>query len=157
MTDKEAIEAMQHWIEYEKANKEKINKADELIEIQETVLNLIQTQQEEIFKLQAKADRLKVARENWKKTYNQAEEEIEKYKYLYQKALDNTIKADRDNLKKDKIIDLTIAFISTRYKEDEDINNFAKEVMERGEWTNLNKILKEYFINKVEKENKDDN
>ena len=56
MTDKEkeAIETMQHWIEYEKANKEKINKADELIEIQETVLNLIQTQQEEIEKKDTK-------------------------------------------------------------------------------------------------------
>ena len=49
--EKDAIETMQHWIDYEKANKEKINKADELIEIQETVLNLIQTQQEEIEKL----------------------------------------------------------------------------------------------------------
>lgn len=34
----EAIATMEHWIEYEKANKEKINKADELIEIQETIL-----------------------------------------------------------------------------------------------------------------------
>lgn len=35
----EAIETMKHWIEYEKANKEKINKADELISIQETILS----------------------------------------------------------------------------------------------------------------------
>ena len=34
-----AIETMKHWIEYEKANKEKINKADELISIQETILS----------------------------------------------------------------------------------------------------------------------
>ena len=34
----EAIATMEHQIEYEKANKEKINKADELIEIQETIL-----------------------------------------------------------------------------------------------------------------------
>ena len=33
-----AIATMEHWIEYEKANKDKINKADELIEIQETIL-----------------------------------------------------------------------------------------------------------------------
>lgn len=32
--------------------------------------------------------------------------EIEKYKYLYQKALDNTISSDRENIKKDKMIDL---------------------------------------------------
>ena len=47
---KEAIETIQHWIEYEKQNKDKINKADELIEIQETVLNLIQEQEAEIQK-----------------------------------------------------------------------------------------------------------
>lgn len=33
-----AIKTMEHWIEYEKNNKEKINKADELINIQETIL-----------------------------------------------------------------------------------------------------------------------
>lgn len=45
---KEAIETMQHWIEYTKQNKDKINKVDELIGIQETVLNLIQEQEKEI-------------------------------------------------------------------------------------------------------------
>lgn len=34
----EAIKTMEHWIEYEKNNKEKINKVDELINIQETIL-----------------------------------------------------------------------------------------------------------------------
>lgn len=47
---KEAVETMQHWIEYEKTHKDKINKADELIGIQETVLNLIQEQDNEINK-----------------------------------------------------------------------------------------------------------
>ena len=47
---KEAVETMYHWIEYAKQNKDKINKADELIEIQETVLNLIQEQEEELKK-----------------------------------------------------------------------------------------------------------
>lgn len=45
---KEAIETMQHWIEYAKQNKDKINKVDELIGIQETVLNLIKEQEKEI-------------------------------------------------------------------------------------------------------------
>lgn len=35
---KEAIKTMEHWVEYEKNNKDKINKADELINIQETIL-----------------------------------------------------------------------------------------------------------------------
>ena len=45
---KEAVETMQHWIEYAKQNKDKINKVDELIGIQETVLSLIQEQEIEI-------------------------------------------------------------------------------------------------------------
>lgn len=35
----EAIKIMKHWVEYEKNNKEKINRADELINIQETILS----------------------------------------------------------------------------------------------------------------------
>lgn len=34
----ETIKIMEHWVEYEKNNKEKINRADELINIQETIL-----------------------------------------------------------------------------------------------------------------------
>ena len=51
MTEKEAIQTFKHWIEYEKANKEKINKADELIEIQETVLKSLEQKDKEIQKL----------------------------------------------------------------------------------------------------------
>lgn len=35
----EAIKTMEHWVEYEKNNKDKINKADELIYIQEHILS----------------------------------------------------------------------------------------------------------------------
>ena len=50
MTDREiqAIETMQHWIDYEKDNKDKINKAEDLIDIQQTILNLIKKQQDKI-------------------------------------------------------------------------------------------------------------
>ena len=34
----EAVKTMERWVEYEKNNKDKINKADELIYIQETIL-----------------------------------------------------------------------------------------------------------------------
>lgn len=37
--------------------------------------------------------------------------ELEKYKYLYQKALDNTIKVDKENIQKDKIIERIYDFI----------------------------------------------
>ena len=35
----EAVKTMEHWVEYEKNNKDKINKADELIYIQETIFS----------------------------------------------------------------------------------------------------------------------
>ena len=35
----EAVKTMERWVEYEKNNKDKINKADELIYIQETILS----------------------------------------------------------------------------------------------------------------------
>ena len=55
MTDREthALETMKHWIDYEKNNKNKINKAEELIDIQETILNLIKKQQDKIDMLHA--------------------------------------------------------------------------------------------------------
>lgn len=42
MTEEKAIEIMKEWIEYEKANKNKINKADELIEVQETMVKALE-------------------------------------------------------------------------------------------------------------------
>ena len=42
MTEEKAIEIMKEWIEYEKANKNKINKADELIEVQETIVKALE-------------------------------------------------------------------------------------------------------------------
>lgn len=48
--EQEAIETMRHWIDYEKQNKDKINKADELIDIQKTVLNMLKEKDAEIEK-----------------------------------------------------------------------------------------------------------
>lgn len=55
MTDREihALETMKHWINYEKENKDRINKAEELIDIQETILKLIEKQQGKIDMLQS--------------------------------------------------------------------------------------------------------
>ena len=43
--EKRAIKTMVDWIEYEKKHKENINRAEELIEIQETILYIISAQQ----------------------------------------------------------------------------------------------------------------
>lgn len=42
MTEAKAIEIMKDWIKYEKGHKEKINKADELIEVQETIVKALE-------------------------------------------------------------------------------------------------------------------
>ena len=59
---KEAIKTMKHWIEYEKNNKEKINKADELINIQETILLEYKRILKENEKLKSENRKLKVIR-----------------------------------------------------------------------------------------------
>ena len=55
MTDREihALVTMRNWINYEKENKDRINKAEELIDIQETILKLIEKQQGKIDMLQS--------------------------------------------------------------------------------------------------------
>lgn len=52
--------------------------------------------------------------------------------------------------KKDKIIDLMIAFICKNYGGDEDITNFVVSRANKKEWTNLSDVLKEYFERKIE-------
>lgn len=108
---KEAVETMQHWIEYEKQNKDKINKADELIEIQETVLNLIQEQEKEIKSLD------KAIHDEILENYDKQE--------LYKKQLQ----------KKDNIIDeLAKAFKQDDVRSVEEIKRyFEKQANEKGE------------------------
>ena len=48
MNEEEIIEQFEHWIEYEKEHKDKINKADKLIEIQQGLLNLYEVQKDRI-------------------------------------------------------------------------------------------------------------
>lgn len=62
MNDKEkkAVETMKHWIKYEQQHKDKIIKADELIEIQQTILDLIEKQQKEIEKKDKIIDEAKI-------------------------------------------------------------------------------------------------
>lgn len=80
------------------------------VDVYKTVLNLIEKQQTEIKNLkQEKA----TAWEEWNIINEYCEQEEQKYKYLYQKALDCTIKSDRENLEKDKIIDEMAGYMAT--------------------------------------------
>lgn len=49
---------------------------------------------------------------NIKYYFKKLQEENEKYKYLYQKALDNTIISDRENIRLKKQIDLMAKYIA---------------------------------------------
>ena len=84
----EAVKTMEHWVEYEKNNKDKINKADELIYIQETILS------------------------DYKKMLKEIEELKEKYDkdtHTLQNQLDI---ANADRVEKDKIIKLMAKYIA---------------------------------------------
>lgn len=50
MTEEEAIKKFKSWLDYNKQYKNMLLNADEVIEVQETVLKLLQTKQEEIEK-----------------------------------------------------------------------------------------------------------
>lgn len=90
----EAIKVMEHWIEYEKNNKEKINRADELINIQETILSAYKRvlKENEIYKKNSEimskenlstAEQLKVEiKENFR-LKNQLENNRKEYQETY--------------------------------------------------------------------------
>ena len=124
----EAIETMRHWIDFEKHNRDKINKADDLIKIQETVLSMLKQNSVEIAEKSA---------------------EIEKYKYLYQKALDNTIKADRENIQLKKQIDLMAEKI---HQLGSDYDDFCIDTVWNEDCDeDCKECIKQYFERKVNK------
>lgn len=135
MTEKEemAIETFKHWIEYEKANKEKINKADELIEIQETVLKALEQKDKEISELK---------------------EKYYKDTHTLQNQLDV---ANADRVEKDKIINemageiaaLNYEFIGDWCKQDECEKFKRNENHSRECDTNNHNCIKQYFEKKV--------
>ena len=103
---------MQHWIDYEKRNKDKIQKADELIKIQETVLNMLKEQDKEI-------------------------EKKNKDIHHMQELLDIS---DANNVKKDKIINEMALYFNTGLSmcedcekcfEYEDIYKFCKDCIKQ--------------------------
>lgn len=94
----EAIKTMKHWIEYEKANKEKINRADELINIQETILSEYKRLQEEFKQVDHECERLeekevRLIKEN--EYYKDLINALEIYYNITEEDLEKCIKEDR--------------------------------------------------------------
>lgn len=181
MTEKEkrAIETMQHWIEYEKVNKEKINKADELIEIQETVLQLIEKQNTEIEiyktnneilegELKRIVDTLKLDEhsltDNIIEEIKKKDTEIEQWKNYCTVDLEGQISDVRNENfeykaeleKKEKIIDEMAEYINLLSEEliaetgTNDLSFCETEECVKNPEINCKDCIKEYFTKKVE-------
>ena len=145
----EAIEKLEHYLKnsvYKKIDSDSSENIWELVNLEipqaiEIVLNILKQNSAEIAEKSA---------------------EIEKYKYLYQKALDNTIEADRENIQLKKQIDLmatTLSAICTGLSTVRD--HFEKEYCEFINsdkdccWktdTSCKDCIKQYFERKVRDE-----
>ena len=113
-----AIETMKHWIDFEKHNRDKINKADDLIKIQETVLNMLKERDKEI--------------ESYKKKNKELSNQILK---LYKEQDNYNARIEKKNTelkKKDKQIDLMArAFKQDDVRSVEEIKQYFEELAER--------------------------
>ena len=95
----EAIKTMEHWVEYEKNNKDKINKADELINIQEHILSDYKRVLKENEELKADNyelnNRINDLLDNI--SVQKVKDRIEKYKKLSDKFYVKFLESDRYN------------------------------------------------------------
>ena len=79
------------------------------------------------------------------------QKENEKYKYLYQKALDNTVSSDRENIQLKEQIDLMAEYISKiDIEEDICIKNKTNQDWCNEDYTNCKDCIKQYFERKSE-------
>lgn len=115
----EAIKIMEHWIEYEKANKDKIDKADELILIQETILSDYKRLKEEFYNIDHECSRL---------------EDIDIKKDL------KIIKLQEKNKKQEELIERMKRFL---FKENKMCDFLESEDKMQEEYDNILNILKE--------------
>ncbi len=74
------------------------------------------------------------------------QKENEKYKYVYQKALDNTVSSDRENIQLKEQIDLMAEYISKiDIEEDICIKNKTNPDWCNEDYTNCKNCIKQYF------------
>lgn len=140
------------------------------IEAEEQELEWMYKEDEEYYRDSIKQKELLI--KGWRNILNlitKQQKENEKYKYLYQKALDNTIKSDRENieLKKEneelkatinkQSLDISNNLLELQQK-DKQIDLMADKLVEAHEWfySEFDNFTKEdfikYFASLVEKE-----
>ena len=137
----EAIKTMKHWIDYEKNNRDKINKADELINMQETVLSMLK----EISADSAEKDKIIAGKSA----------EIEKLKRDFKIVDQECSRLERKEAKQDKIIDLMAEFIENNTLKDVLIENVCLTLKCKNEEChedNWKDCIKQYFERRVEDE-----
>lgn len=78
--------------------------------------------------------------------FKRQEKEIQKYKYLYQKALDNTIKSDKENMQLKRQIDLMANFISKYHCFEVTVYDLDDKCIHEHE---CKECIKQYFENKA--------
>jgi hypothetical protein len=125
-----------------------------------TVLNIIPKLQKEneekdkqIKDLQSRKDnqekRFKKYKENidkqHKEIYENLVSEKEKYMYLYQKALDNTVKSDKENIDLKKQIDLMVERIYQAYFNEDNFWKWFGNIIEMSSEKDYLKTIKQYF------------
>ena len=131
-------------VEIESLDIEDIKFIDEMIKEYNTFGDLDNTDYED-------TDKIYKAIENILKKIKELEEENEKYKYLYQKALDNTASSDRENIQLKEQIDLMAEYISKiDIEEDICIKNKTNQDWCNEDYTNCKDCIKQYFERKSE-------
>ncbi len=84
------------------------------------------------------------------------QEEITKYKYLYEKALSNLVQADKKSLDKDKIIDailknyIELTIPTIRKCQNLELKSYLLQQYNNGKFDNILNQTKQYFEKKVD-------
>lgn len=93
--------------------------------------------------------RFKIYKENIDKQHEEIYENLvsekEKYKYLYQKALDNTVKSDKKNIQLKKQIDLMAEKINEAYFEENDFYLWFEKIFGIIPKGNYKEEIKQHF------------
>lgn len=138
-SEEEIIKQFEHWIEYEKQHKDKINKADELIEIQQGLLDLYNKQKEQIEIMEKEFNRLEDLeddREQLKGLLNKEKEERQKFEKAFKQRMEYSHELEKDLfencsnyvISKDKIRKILDKYAMTEITEYDNVVKFYKEI-----------------------------
>ena len=80
------------------------------------------------------------------------DKEIEKYKYLYEKALDDVVSSNKENIELKKQIDLMAEYIATLDIEEDICKNIKNDNCDKMNFGECEYCIKQYFENKAKGE-----